>query len=129
MRTFLGLSVVALSVLLTTVTIAQQPPGRTPAAGPASKPAAPQQSVFKPVATVKDIMVTLMDPSSKVVFDAVSAVETPTGIVQKAPKTDEEWGVVRNSALRLVEGAELLMMSGRHIASSADKLAAKAGTK
>ena len=124
MRTFLGLSVLGLSVFLTTVTIAQQPPAKAPAA---AKPSASQGSIYKPVATVREIMHAIIDPSSKIVFDAVSAVETPTGIVQKAPKTDEEWDNLRFSALRLVEGANLLMMSGRHIASGSDKSAAKDG--
>jgi hypothetical protein len=124
MRTFLGLSVLGLSVFLTTVTIAQQPAAKAP---PATKPSASRGSIYKPVATVREIMHTIIDPSSKIIFDAVSAVETPTGIVQKAPKNDEEWDNVRYGALRLVEGANLLMMSGRHIASGSDKSPAKDG--
>jgi hypothetical protein len=126
MRTFFGLSVLGLSVVLTTVTIAQQPPAKAPAAG---KPAA-SSGPYKPVATVKDIMDSIVDPSSKLVFDAVSAVETPTGIVQKAPKTDEEWDQVRFASIRLVEAANLLMMSPRHIANGSEKpVASKPGAK
>jgi hypothetical protein len=125
MRTFFGLSVAGLSVILTTVTIAQQPPAKAAGAAKAA-PSGP----YKPIATVKDIMDSIIDPSSKLVFDAVSAVETPTGIVQKAPKTDAEWDEVRWASLRLVEGANLLMMSPRHIANGSEKpVASKPGGK
>jgi len=42
---------------------------------------------------------------------------TPSGAVDKAPKNDEEWLDVRNKALLMVEGANLLMVPGRHIAT------------
>jgi hypothetical protein len=123
MRTLFGLSVVGLSVFLTTVTIAQQSVKNDPGA---AKPAAAQGSPYRPVASVKDIMAAMISPSSKVIFDAVSAVESPTGLVQKAPKNDEEWDNVRNNAIVLVEGANLLMMSGRRIAMGSGKPSAKA---
>jgi hypothetical protein len=61
-------------------------------------------------------MKALVAPSSAV-FGAVASETTANGIVEKAPKTDEEWVVVRNNALIIMEAANLLMIGGRRIAS------------
>lgn len=84
-------------------------------------PAAPS---FKPVATIQDIMSTMIDPASKVVFGAVATENVGGDEKQKAPQNDAEWRTVRNNALMMVEGANLIMMSGRHIAKD---LTAKGG--
>jgi hypothetical protein len=89
----------------------QQAPPRKPAA--AARP--PTAATYQPAATVQDLMADMIDPSSKVVFTAVSSEATATGTVEIAPKNDAEWAVVRRNALMLVEGANLLMMPGRHI--------------
>lgn len=73
-------------------------------------------SVYRPVATVQDLMVGMINPASQVVFKAVSSEETPSGTVETAPKNEEEWTVVRRNAVMMVEGANLLMMPGRPIA-------------
>lgn len=80
---------------------------------PKAAPAAPS---FRPVATIQDIMSTMIDPASKVVFGAVSTESAGGAERQKAPQSDAEWRTVRNSALMMVEGANLIMMSGRHVA-------------
>ena len=61
-----------------------------------------------PVGTVKDVMKGIVDPNAMAVWDAVSAESTPTGVVEKAPKTDAEWAVVEHNALTLAEAANLL---------------------
>lgn len=73
-------------------------------------------SAYRPVATVQDLMAGMIDPASKVVFKAVSSEVTPNGTVETAPKNEEEWTVVRRNAVMMVEGANLLMMPGRHVA-------------
>jgi hypothetical protein len=68
------------------------------------------------VATVQEIMDAIIAPASKSVFDAVSTEVTTSGAVEKVPKNDEEWATVRNNALVMVEGSNLLLLPGRHIA-------------
>jgi hypothetical protein len=110
------LMVCATTGLLGMVATAQQP---SPTAAPA-KAGVPRQTAAAPasqaVATVQDLMVGMIDPASKLVFKAVSSEVTPTGTVETAPKNDREWAVVRRNAALMVEGANLLMMPGRHMA-------------
>ena len=110
--------VVVAAAFLGSVAIAEQrPPANAAAPQPSAKRRAPAgASAYQAVATVQDLMAGLIDPASKVVFKAVSSEDTPNGSVEKAPKDDAEWAFVRRNALFMVEGANLLLMPGRHIA-------------
>jgi len=68
-----------------------------------------------PVGTVKDVMKGIVDPTSKAIWDAVSTESGKNGIVEKVPKTDEEWAVIEHTALSLAEAANLLKVPGRHM--------------
>lgn len=81
----------------------------------------PQLAAYTPTATVKDLMLSLVDPSADVVWESVTTVVTPTGIEEKAPTTEEEWTAMRAGAIRLVEAPNLLMMPGRHVARPGEK--------
>ena len=61
------------------------------------------QSGFKPVGTVMQIMDAIIIPSSSAIWNVPAA----------APKNDEEWATVRNSAIALAEGGNLLMIGDR----------------
>ena len=61
-------------------------------------------------------MATMVVPTSKVVFEAVSTETVQGKEVQKEPKTDDEWAAVKDNALRMVEASKLMAMDGRHIA-------------
>ena len=76
---------------------------------------------YTPTATIKDLMDAVVDPSADDVWNAVSSTVEKGGIRERAPKTDKEWADVRHGALRLVEGANLLMMPGRHMARPGEK--------
>jgi hypothetical protein len=69
-----------------------------------------------PVGTVKDVMKGIVDPTSKAIWDAVSTESGKNGIVEKVPKTDDEWALVEHNALSLAEAANLLKIPGRHMA-------------
>jgi hypothetical protein len=114
------LQIAAVTACLGSAAIALQA-GQTHAASkPATKPPVPATaSAYRPVATVQDLMAGMIDPASKVVFNAVSSEDTPNGPVETAPKNNDEWAVVRKNALMMVEGANLLLMPGRHIAVAA----------
>src|SRR4030095_5588152 len=83
---------------------------------PPPAPAAPPASPVVPVGTIKEIMKGIVDPSSAAIWDAVGTESGPKGVVEKAPKTDEEWAKVEGNALVLAEVANLLKMEGRHVA-------------
>jgi hypothetical protein len=87
-------------------------------AGPMAQPSA-QGSPFRPASTVKDIMDDIVIPASDVVFGAVGSTTNAAGQpVDKAPRTDEEWDVVRKNARLLMEGANLLMIEGRRVSNT-----------
>jgi len=95
-----------------------QKPAET-AAAPA--PAAPPPPEYTPTATVKDIMQSVVDPNADVVWQAVTSVQSAKGLVEKAPKTPEEWTMVRHGAIALTEASNLLMVPGRHVARAGEK--------
>jgi hypothetical protein len=88
---------------------------------PQTQSAGTAQPEYVPTATVKDLMLSLVDPSADEVWNAVSSTSTASGIVDNAPKTDEDWTKVRRGALKLVEAANLLQMPGRHVARPGEK--------
>jgi hypothetical protein len=76
---------------------------------------------YAPMATIKDLMESIVDPSADVVWDSVATTVGAGGIDERAPRTDQEWTEVRKGAIRLVEAANLLMMPGRHVARPDEK--------
>jgi len=114
MRTFSwrGRLLPALAVLCMAAACSKSEPAPAPASD------APQ---YQPAATVKDLMQSIVDPSADLVWNAVTTVQTATGTIDKAPKTADDWLKVRHGAVGLSEGANLLMMPGRHVAQPHEK--------
>lgn len=56
-----------------------------------------------------------MDPQVDVIWDSVGADITVDGTEEIQPTTEEEWTIVRNSALTLAESGNLLMMAPRAV--------------
>jgi hypothetical protein len=79
------------------------------------------QPQFRLNATIKDIMDALVDPSADYIWDAVATTITAKGREEKYPRTDEEWKEVRRRAIQLMEGANLLLIPGRHVARPGEK--------
>ena len=79
------------------------------------------QSQFRPTATVKDIMTSIIDPEADVLWNSVATIVSVKGTEERAPRTDEEWAAVRRSAVQLVEAANLLRVPGRHVARPGEK--------
>jgi hypothetical protein len=71
--------------------------------------------------TIKELMESIIDPSADVLWGAVGTVVDQEGIHESFPKTQEEWLDVRHAAVRIVEGANLLMMPGREAAPAGAK--------
>jgi cytochrome c len=108
MRPF-GLVVISVSLVLCNSCARQQPPAQQP------------QAEYRPTATVKDIMDSLVDPGSDYIWDAVETTVSAKGIEEKAPHTDEEWKEVRRHAIMLIEATNLLQIPGRHVAKAGEK--------
>jgi hypothetical protein len=84
-------------------------------------PAAPAGPPFRPTASIKDIMDSLVDPSADVLWESVATIVSAKGTEERRPRTDEEWATVRRNAVRLVEATNLLIMDGRHVAKPGEK--------
>jgi hypothetical protein len=80
-------------------------------------PAQPSQQ-YRLTATIQDLMDGIIDPSADVLWDSVAYIATTKGIEDRQPRTDEEWKNVRNSAITLIEAANLLSMPGRSVATA-----------
>lgn len=76
---------------------------------------------FRPTATVKDIMTSIIDPEADVLWNSVATIVRLSGTEERAPKTDEEWAAVRRSAVQLVEATNLLRIPGRLVARPGEK--------
>jgi cytochrome c556 len=97
-RVMLG---VAVLVFVTGVVLLMLAPGSGPA------PPAP------PGATVRQLMLGLVIPSSTAVFESVSYVATLEGVVETAPRTHQEWEQVSAHAAAVGEAGQLLASHGR----------------
>ncbi len=103
--------------------------GGTPAR-PASAPATPvilaagagnaagDRQVYT---SIKDIMDSIIDPSADTLWGAAGTVIDKEGVHELLPKTQEEWLDLRRAAVRIIEGANLLMNPGREVAPAGTK--------
>ena len=73
----------------------------------------PQPPPYKPVVDVKQLMQGIVDPSADAVWQSVAIIFSKQGILERRPRTKEEWEAVRNHAMTLTEAGNLLMMPGR----------------
>jgi hypothetical protein len=71
--------------------------------------------------SVKEIMESIIDPSADVVWNSVGTVVDQEGAHEAVPKTNDEWLDVRKGAVRIIEGANLLIMPGRDAAPPGTK--------
>jgi hypothetical protein len=83
-------------------------------------PAAPQPE-YMPTATIKDLMLSVIDPSADVVWLSVTTVVDDKGMLETKPVSDEDWTKVRHGAVTLMEAANLLMIPGRRVARPGEK--------
>ena len=92
------------------------------ACGPSPAPdSASTEPPYVVTATVKDLMLSIIDLNADVVWESVSTVSSETGVVDTRPKTDEDWARVRHGAMTLAEASNLLMMPGRRVARPGEK--------
>ena len=78
------------------------------ACGPSQQP-----PPFKAVVDTKTLMSSMMERQADIVWESVGSVITGNDIVERQPRTDEEWVVVRNAAISVTETGNLLMIAPR----------------
>jgi cytochrome c556 len=84
-----------------------------PAPTPAKTTDTPQAAAalwgdLKPVVSVKELMKYMIDPVADNIFNAVGSTLTKHGMVDVAPKTEEDWDKIQTGATSLAEAASLL---------------------
>jgi len=57
-----------------------------------------------------------VDPSADAIWDAAGTSITREGLVEKQPRSDEEWQALRRYAVVLLEATNLLVLPGRRVA-------------
>jgi len=86
----------------------EQPP-------PADSPS-PADPPYRPVASIREVMNSVIDPSVDVVWNSVGSDIDHGRITDRAPATDEHWAEVSRHALIVSEAPNLLMMHNRPVA-------------
>ena len=85
-------------------------------AAPAPEQSSPADSPFRPVASIREVMNSVIDPSVDVVWNSVATIIDDGRMTDRAPATDEDWAEVRRHALIVSEAANLLLMHNRPVA-------------
>jgi hypothetical protein len=85
-------------------------------AAPAPETPPPADAPYRPVASIREVMNSVIDPSIDVVWNSVATVIDDGRHTDRAPVTDEDWAEVRRHALIVSEAANLLLMQGRAVA-------------
>jgi hypothetical protein len=73
----------------------------------------PPPPPFHPVADVKQLMASVVEPAADEYWDAVGWIDDANGTTEIEPQTVEEWDAVRNHAYVVAESGNLLMMTSR----------------
>lgn len=95
---------------------------------PAPVVQAPVASDLRPVASVLDLMLGMIDPAADSLWESVATISGPKGVEERRPRTDKEWAEVRYRALAVIEGANLVMMDGRKVAHPGQQLEEPGGS-
>jgi hypothetical protein len=89
-------------------------------AAPAPEKPPPAEARYRPVASIREVMNSIIDPSIDVVWNSVGSVlehgVENGALTDRVPKTDEDWAEVRRHALVVSEAANLLLMHDRPVA-------------
>lgn len=73
----------------------------------------PTAAPLVPVASVRQIMQSIVTPGATAIFESVSTTITLEGTTEKAPRSAAEWAAVANGAAALAEAGNLMLMEGR----------------
>lgn len=76
---------------------------------------------YRPTATIKDLMDSVVDPNADFLWDSVATEVSAKGIIEKAPSTPDEWREARRHAIALVEISNSLQIPGRPVAQPGER--------
>lgn len=85
-------------------------------AAPAPEQPPPAEPPYRPVASIREVMNSVIDPSIDAVWNSVATIVDDGRMTDRAPATDEDWAEVRRHALIVSEAANLLLMRDRPVA-------------
>src|SRR5438552_7505932 len=118
-KVFAGLCAAGGTLLLAAACSAPKSAG--PVAATGVTPAPIGASEFRTTATIKDIMDSVVDPSSDYIWESVATIVTKKGTEERRPRTPEQWLEVRRRTIALVEATNLLIMDGRLVAHKGEQ--------
>ena len=87
-----------------------------------AKPSQPAPD-YKATFPIEEVMGHIIMPNADLLWGSVATTVTAKGVEETVPKTDEDWERVRNYAVTLVEGSNLLLIPGRRVAEEGKKKA------
>jgi hypothetical protein len=76
----------------------------------------PDPMPFEVTASIQELMRYEVDPSADAIWEAAGSTLTREGLVEKRPRSDEEWKALRQHAVVLLEATNLLAIPGRRVA-------------
>src|SRR5215510_3828037 len=112
MKTVYWLFVVSVALFISGIAFVIAGERTARAATPAAAAAAPDVA---PVATVKQIMIGITNPSAFVIYEAVGTKSSAKGVEEIAPQNDEEWAKVGSAAAAVIESGNLMLTGNRAI--------------
>src|SRR5262245_16425471 len=92
----------------------------TPAPTASAQPVSAEMD-YRPVSTIKDIMDSMVDYNADCLWDSVAIEYSAKGVIDRRPRTDEDWKEARKHAITLLEASNLLLMPGRLVAKPGEK--------
>lgn len=76
----------------------------------------------RPVASIQELMQSIVDPTADALWESVSTTVTAQGEEEHRPRTPEQWRQLRHLALTLAEAGNLLTIGGRAVAHAGQPL-------
>jgi hypothetical protein len=107
---YFGHRCVAAAVVVVAASVLAGCTGPAPEQPPAADPP------YRPVASIREVMNSVIDPSIDVVWNSVATIIDDGRMTDRAPSSDEDWAEVRRHALIVSEAANLLLMHNRPVA-------------
>jgi hypothetical protein len=75
--------------------------------------APPEPPPFRAVINTQQLMAAIVDPATDVVWGAVGTIVSEEGVEEIFPRTEQEWLVVQNAAMVMMESGNLMMIGER----------------
>src|SRR5215475_15592828 len=104
---------------MTVLSVCSSAPSTT--AKPSTSDASSGEPEYRLTATIKDLMDAEVDYNADWLWDAVSTETSAQGVIDRRPKTDDDWKEARNHAIALLQATNLLQMTGRAVAKPGEK--------